>query len=464
MTWSFIALMVRGRMLFNSVVRLPLTLALIIALGAAMPADKADAAEHQPALAATTAPEGTVIDASNWQRYASFMTAGMRAIFAGDHFWRMPADVRIELEPAIPIALPQRFLDDTASYSKQVKLIQAPEGGYVPVGYVAGIPFPQPEKDPVLAPYEIFYDAYFHYTPRLQRQISCSYVSDSYGNFTQAGSGDTVYSQLMHLSDAGFPQTLPQSNGYLLVKYYQQISPEQGKYTTLLDMSYADVTRIDELYTYLPSARRPLRMSEASRCSPLPGNDYTWEESNNGPPSLPQEYKISYAGTRQMMVLAHADLKAFESCGSASSLPSAYFYPAEKGVIPWPRPALGKWETREAYVIEMNRLPAYTSGYCYGRRVIYVDKETLFPMAIDLYDTAGGLYKSWIGLLSPLPVPGTGTALGVNGATELLITNFKDKHMTVATIESPCFNTNCNAQYFDVSRYASPEGLSKIEE
>ncbi len=453
---SFILFMLRAFML-----SVPLTLALVITLGMAIPAGQAGTAESNPALA-DTVPEGAVINAANWQRYARFMPAGMQAIFAGDHFWRMPSDVRIEIGPTVPIALPRKFLDDTASYAKQVKLTQVPEGGYVPVGYVAGIPFPQPDQDPVEAPYEIFYDAYFHYTPRLQRQLSCNYVSDSYGNFTQAGTADSVYSQLMHLSDAGFPQTLPHSNGYLLVKYYQQISPEQGKYTTSLDMSYADVTRIDELYMYLPSTRRPLRMSEASRCSPLPGNDYTWEESNNGPPSLPQEYKITYAGTRRIMVLAHANPKVFESCGNASSLPAAYFSPAEKGVMPWPLPALGKWEMREMYVIEMSRLPAYASGYCYGRRVIYVDKETLFPMAIDLYDPAGSLYKSWLALLAPMSVPGTGTALGVNGATELLITNFRDKHMTVATAEGPCFNTNCNAQYLDVSRYASPEGLTKI--
>jgi hypothetical protein len=137
----------------------------------------------------------------------------------------------------------------------------------------------------------------------------------------------------MHLSDAGFPRTLPDSNGYFLVKYYQQISPEQGKYTTSLDMSYADVTRLDELYMYLPSARRPIRMSQASRCSPVPGSDFTYEESNNGPPSLPQEYKITYAGTRRMVVLAHADPKVFESCGGASSLPSDYFYPADGAAV-----------------------------------------------------------------------------------------------------------------------------------
>ena len=445
----------------SSTFRVLLTLALAIALRIAISDSAAAAAESAPAPAATI-PGGTVITAANWQGYASFMPAGMQAIFAGDHFWRMPPDVQIEIGPTIPIALPHRYLDDTASYAKQVTLTQVADGGYVPAGYVAGIPFPQPDKDPLLAPYEIFYDAYYHYAPRVQRNFSCNYISDSYGNFTQSETADSIYSQLTHLSDAGFPQTVPDSNGYFLTKYYQQISPEQGKYTTSLDISYADVTRLDDIYMYLPSARRPLRMSEASRCAPLPGGDFTFEESNNGPPSLPQKYKITYIGTRRMMVLAHADPKSFESCGSATGLPPDYFYPSDKGVLPWPRPALGKWEMRDVYVIEMSRLPAYASGYCYSRRVIYVDKETLFPLAIDLYDPAGALYKFWVGFQTPLRVPNTGTALGVNGATDLLIVNFKDKHMTAATAANPCFNTDCNAQYLDVSRYASPEGLSKI--
>jgi Protein of unknown function (DUF1329) len=405
---------------------------------------------------------GTIITNANWNAYASFMPAGMQAIFAGDHFWHMPADVQVEIGPTVPIALPRRYIDDTARYSGRVKLTHLPDGGYVPDGYVAGIPFPQPEKDPAAAPYEIFYDTYYHYAPRLQRNFSCNYTLDSYGNFTQTETADAVYSQLMHLSDAGFPETVPDSGGYFLTKYYEQISPEQGKYTTSLDISYADVTRLDDIYMYLPAARRPLRMSEAARCSPQPGGDFTYEESNNGPPSLPQEYKIVYAGVQPMMFLVHAEPKVFDHCGTASSLPADYFYPGGKGVLPWPQIALGKWEIRQVYVIEMSRLPAYSSGYCYSRRVIYVDKETLFPLAIDLYDSGGALYKFWTGFVTPLRVPGTGAALAVNGATELLIVNFKDKHITVATAANVCFNMDCNAQYLDRGRYASPEGLSKI--
>jgi hypothetical protein len=215
---------------------LPLAALAIVLIGGL-----AGAGETNPA--ADTIPAGTSITYKNWQQYSRFMPTGMQAIFGGDHFWRMPPQVQIEIGPTIPIALPRRYLDDTASYAKEVTLEHVADGGYVPAGYVAGIPFPQPEKDPMLAPYKIFYDAYYHYAPRVQRNFSCNYISDSYGNFTQSETADSIYSQLTHLSDVGFPQTMPDSSGYFLTKYYQQISPEQGKYTTTLDISYADVTR-----------------------------------------------------------------------------------------------------------------------------------------------------------------------------------------------------------------------------
>jgi len=53
-----------------------------------------------------------------------------------------------------------------------------------------------------------------------------------------------------------------------------------------------------------------------------------------------------------------------------------------RAVLPWPWPAFGKWEMRDSHVIEMSRLPAYASGCCYSRRVVYVDKETLLPSRI----------------------------------------------------------------------------------
>src|SRR5262249_38331826 len=224
-------------------------------------------------------PQGTAITYNNWKQYARFMPVGMQTLFAGDHFWKMPPDIRIEVGPTLTIPVPHRYLEDTAKYGGQVKLERASAGGYSPVGYVAGIPFPDTSNDSVtLLPYELFYDTYYHYAPRLQHMLSCNYALDSYGNSTQTEMADAVYLQLTHLSDAGFPQPLPQSSGNYLIKYYEQLAPEQGKYTTSLVITSADITHLDEIYMYLPSARRALRMSQASRCAPTPGSDWTWDE------------------------------------------------------------------------------------------------------------------------------------------------------------------------------------------
>jgi hypothetical protein len=115
----------------SSTLRLLVTFALVVAVCMAISNGSSLAAEISPAPN-DTIPVGTVITGANWQRYSRFMPAGMQAIFAGDHFWRMPPDVQIEIADSIPIALPQRYLEDTARHAKQVTLTRVPEGGYVP--------------------------------------------------------------------------------------------------------------------------------------------------------------------------------------------------------------------------------------------------------------------------------------------------------------------------------------------
>jgi len=202
-----------------------------------------------------------------------------------------------------------------------------------------------------------------------------------------------VYSQLAHLSDVGSPQTVPNGPNYFVVKYIQQITPEQGKYTTVLDITHLDITQLDDIYTYLPSTRRPLRLSDSSRCAPLVGTDFTWEDANEGPPSLPQEFNISFLGKRRILALVHIVPEAFKNCGTATQALPEYYYPSGASVVPWAKPVLGKWELRDAYVLEMKRLPAFDSGYCYSNRVLYIDAETYFPLATELYDHDGKLYK-----------------------------------------------------------------------
>jgi hypothetical protein len=417
-------------------------------------------------LAPTSIPPGTIITRQNWQLYRQFMSDGLAALFEGKQFWHMPAELRIEVGPTISIRLPKRYLDDTARYSSQVRLMKTPIGGYVPIGYVAGIPFPHPlEGDPALRGQRIFWNSYYRYQPRVQWAPTFTYTLDKFGNMTQASEVKTVFSQLAFLSDVDFPRTVADAGGYYFVKYSEQIAPEQGKYSTILDMIPADPTQLDELYEYVPTLRRSLRLSQAARCAPVFGGDYLIDDESDGPPGLPQLFQIDYLGQKRILALEHANPAGFDTPGGPTQLNGEYYYPEAPGFVPFPKPALGKWELRDTYVIALRRLPSSAKGYCYSRRVMYVDKENYFGAGeLDLYSPAGELFKSQLVFLYPVPIPKTDdVAELLAGPNTGFLINFVNKHLTVSPGLHPCINSDCAKDgYLDIRRYASPEALMKI--
>jgi len=409
---------------------------------------------------------GAIITTRNWQEYRGVMSAGLAALFEGKRFWRMPPDVRIEVGPTIPIPLPQKYLQDTEKYSSMVRLVPTPGGGYVPNGYVAGLPFPKPlEGNSALRGQRIFWDSYYRYQPRVQWAPTFTYTLDRYGNMTQVSEVKTVLSQLAFLSDVGFPRTVPDGDGYYSVKFAEQIAPEQGKYTTVLDLIPADPTKLDELYEYVPSLRRSLRLSQAARCAPVFGGDYLIDDESDGPPGLPQLFQIDYLGEKRILALEHAEPSGFESPGGPEQLDSNFYYSGGVGFAPFPKPSMGKWELRDTYVISMQRLPAFAKGYCYSRRVMYVDKENYFGAGeLDLYAPSGELFKTQLVFLYPESIPATrDVAELLAGPNTGFLINFTNKHVTISPGLKSCVNSNCAKDgYLDVSRYASPEALSKI--
>jgi hypothetical protein len=119
-----------------------------------------------------------------------------------------------------------------------------------------------------------FGDSYYRYQPRVQSALGYSYTLDRYGHMTQTSEVRTVNSRLAYLSDPGYPQTIADAAPYYFAKFEQQLAPEQGKYSTILDLIPADPTQLDELSEYVPTLRRSLRLSLAARCAPVFGSDY----------------------------------------------------------------------------------------------------------------------------------------------------------------------------------------------
>jgi hypothetical protein len=177
-------------------------------------------------------------------------------------------------------------------------------------------------------------------------------------------------------------------------------------------------------------------------------------------------FQIDYLGEKAILALEHAAPDSFDSPATPTQLDGRYYYPGGVGMIPFPRPAMGKWELRDTYVLSLTRLPEFAKGYCYNKRIMYVDKENYFGAGeLDLYDTLGKLSKTQLVFLYPAPIPGSGGDVAelLAGPYIGLLVNFRNKHVTVSPYLRSCLDDDCSpAGYLDLSRYASPEGLMKI--
>jgi hypothetical protein len=96
--------------------------------------------------AGSTIAPGTVITMANWQQYRAFMPDGMAALFEGKYFWKIPADVRMEVGPTIIHPLPTNYLEATKKNAQGVRVVELPDGGLSLANYHGGIPFPDPSE------------------------------------------------------------------------------------------------------------------------------------------------------------------------------------------------------------------------------------------------------------------------------------------------------------------------------
>src|SRR5262249_25999071 len=157
-------------------------------------------------------------------------------------------------------------------------------------------------------------------------------------------------------------------------------------------------------------------------------------------------FNIKYLGVQKKLAQPHTSLDYFKSCGTARTPDPKYNYIGGKGIMLFPRPTAGPWEVRDFYVIEMERLPSFATGYCYGKRIIYFDKENYSPYIVDVWDSAGKLYKWFFTPMFPSALDHLGNDGQVDtwsGNATVFIANFLDSHATYFVGINTCLDANC---------------------
>jgi hypothetical protein len=409
------------------------------------------AAAAAPFADSKSIPVGTIITTQNWMQYRDFMPDGMVKLFTGEYSLKMPADVQIEIGPTAIHPLPKGYIEATEKYSGQVKMVKLSDGGLTLQGYHGGRPFPKPE-DPEKG-WKILANLWYRYLPHLTVDTHGSACLVASGGAINCKAALLVERQLAYLTDPGLPETTPGAGDKFYTQWLMVTEPEQDRYTASLTISYDDLAREEDSYVFLPKLRRYQPISTRARCSPNQGTDSTLEEYRSGFDSNLTQLKVDYLGTKPIIALL------------PSAMPRGQF-PADFDMpLGWPKPDWGKWQIRTMDVISVAKLPQYAQGYCYGKRVMYVDQATSAPLWEDLYDTQMKLWRVYGLFLHPRDIPNIGTV----DASEEMVYAFWDVQNGHATFfidpsngEPFYIDGEAPKDYLDLARYTEPSGLNLI--
>jgi hypothetical protein len=404
-----------------------------------------------------TIPPGTVITKQNWQQYRDFFSKGVQTFWEGNGFWKMPDDVEIHVAPTKVYPLPQPFIEANEKYGAQTRLVKQSDGRWRLKNYISGLPFPNP-SGPNKA-LEIATDV----TYRVQGYVYAGfpnsgssapfYTKDRFGNWS-AEMVDYLYRQLAYNWNPAVPRVDPLAGGAWYTEWLMVETPEQSRYTADLTIFFQDNLRDEADYVFIPALRRSLQLSTTARCAPLLGSDMTHDDQRVGWNGGVGRFDADFLREQKLLSLVQMT-------------PAVGKFPAEyDGQLGWAKPSWGPWELRNVWVINVHRIPSMAAGYCYGRRIMYIDKSTYQTLAEDLYDTNNKLWKVvWMGLM-PGQFDSYGTQSFGGGIIEVYW-DVQNNHVSYVTSVNPdgrswSVDSAVAAEFNNVTKYSTPGGLMQV--
>ena len=139
--------------------------------------------------------------------------------------------------------------------------------------------------------------------------------------------------------------------------------------------------------------------------------------------------------------------------------PLNYYMP-----LGWPKPSWGNWQLRDVDVIDIRRVPAEASGYCYGKRIIYEDSQTHYALWEDGYDRKMRFWKTALLAQRLTKKPSLGMVPGGFSSTAW---DFEFRHLTNASTQGKqggdvLVDDEVPPEYRNFTQYSTLAGLAQI--
>ena len=315
---------------------------------------------------------GDVINASNIDQYKDYFPMFMQNYIKDGWGFEKPVVINIK-EPKF-VGFTKGYLEASKKNQKSCKLTA---DGLLE-GYVgAGSPFLEP-KEPNIAT-KIMWNQFYKLFPD-DWLIPGSYLSVT----KRKGSNrvtitDSQYEQVM-FSSRTMVDPIPELDNPKGLYYANKLNSKTppNKDMATLTWRYKDPNKFDDMWTYVPTLRRTLRLVSSERANPIRGTPYTWDDIFGFDGKIPL-FTYKFIGEQTMLNLMDQEIVAEK---------------VDRQNRPW-HPVLHQGEAFElvdCYVIDItSKDPRYPQS----KKTVWVDKKKFAVLYAQMYDKGGDFWKGF---------------------------------------------------------------------
>jgi hypothetical protein len=325
------------------------------------------------AIAAAQVAPGDVIDKSNVAKAKDLISPAVE--------WCVQQGMTMKIIAPKPIAWPKAYKEATEKYAGQVKLA---DDGLSLSGHVAGSPFPTIDTSDPRVAVRIMWNYEYRPYPGTDDFVEYDFPADT----GAVGNGAPMEverhywigeSRRMYYNSRLYADPKPELPNPDGIRFKEVLGPLVAPFDLkgigALAYRYIDASKQDDTWLYVPSLRRVRRLSTAQRSDALFGQD-TDPDSYWGYNGHIAWSDWKFLGEKKMLGVLHGEHYPMKRC------------PGEADFM-----FCDAWEMRDMYVVEgVSKLPQYA----YGKRVIFIDKESWVVAYSDIYDRNQELWKVWI--------------------------------------------------------------------
>ena len=319
---------------------------------------------------------GDVITSANVDQYTEFLPGYMARWVKDGWDMEQPATIRVG-ENTGYIINP----DYIAASRNNMNVTLTPEGalnGYSGTGF----PFPEP-KEPNKA-LKIMWNQF--YRPGGDEITCVNYRDHSKRKGGKIITQQNIYRYLKHSGRISVdPKPKISPNSKLYWSTIAKFGDPPAKDMEILSWRYSDIEKDDEMWGYIPTLRRSIRMVSSERSNPINGLPTSWDDLNGFDGKISKfDYKI--LGEQKVLTVLN-QTKRLSDFKDAK-----YDYPIAQGDA-------ADFEVVDCYLIEIkSKDPRYPES----KKIAWVMKSAYGIPYCATYDKAGDLWKGFFGSFGPV--------------------------------------------------------------